>query len=396
VSTHTLREDLRGVSRLIVDATIGATHIVEDMHRALSPLRGSATGLVYGTIRGVTRSIGAAVDTGLAALPLLDRVQHSSRNYDAWVAALNGVMGDRLAATGNPLAMQMQLRHNGALLAPHRAAVAAAIPTPKRKVLVLVHGLCRSDTQWHRDGHDHGERLSEALGYTPIYLRYNSGLHISQNGRMAAELLESLLAAWPVAVDEVAMVSHSMGGLVARSACDTAQALEHEWLRRLRKLVFLGTPHHGAPLERGGHWLQSTLGRHPYTSALTKLGELRSAGITDLRRASLRDEDWTARNRFKHPLHPVRPMPLPQDVDCYAIAGALRIPHRRIVTELLGDGLVPVHSAFGDHEQADFSLDIPHSRRLIAHGVSHLQLLARQEVYGQLVKWLAPRRRTRK
>lgn len=399
VSARTLRDDLRGVSGLVVDATIGVTHFVEHVQRHLMPAIVPApcaratrfvTGMVCGGIRFAARHIGSAVDAGLGALPLLDKTWTSSRRYESWVAALNGVVGDRLAESGNPLAMSMQLRHHGVALAPDRAVIENIVGQPAKKVLLLVHGLCRSDVHWNRGSHDHGARLAQALGYTPIYLRYNSGLHISQNGRLAADLIEAILNAWPVDVEEFAIVAHSMGGLVARSACDAAQSLGHEWRRHLRKLVFLGTPHHGAPLERGGHWLQSTIGRHAYTAAFTKLGELRSAGITDLRRASLRDEDWQDRNRFEDPLHPVRPMPLPAGVECYALAGALRIPHRRIVTELLGDGLVPVRSAFGDHDEADFALDIPAARRCVAHGVSHMALLQRGEVYSQLHGWLAP------
>ena len=404
VTTHTLRADLRGVSQLIVDATVGTTHFVEHAQAHLMPriipsscARASRAlmGIVCGGTRTLTRRIGAVVDAGLSVMPMLDVERTASRRYETWVAALNGVIGDRLDSSGNSLAMRMQVRHKGAVLAPHRDAIASAIAKPTKKVLLLAHGLCRSDVHWNRDGHDHGERLSEALGYTPVYLRYNSGLHISQNGRMAAELLEGLLAEWPTEVEELAIVAHSMGGLVVRSACDIAQSLGYEWTQRLRKMVFLGTPHHGSPLERGGHWLQSAIGSHPFTAAFTKLGELRSAGITDLRRGSLRDEDWQARNRFEHPLHPVRPTPLPQHVDCFAIAGALRIPHRRIVTELLGDGLVPVHSAFGDHEDVAFSLDIPKSRRHVAHGVSHLALLRRREIFEQLAQWLAPRKARR-
>ena len=117
-----------------------------------------------------------------------------------------------------------------------------------------------NDLQWKRKGHDHGAALARDLAYTPVYLHYNSGLHISTNGRAFAELLEALVRLWPVPLTELVLIGHSMGGLVARSACHYGALARHEWLRRLDKLVFLGTPHHGAPLERGGNWVDMLLG----------------------------------------------------------------------------------------------------------------------------------------
>ncbi|UUZ51461.1 GPI inositol-deacylase [Massilia sp. B-10] len=97
---------------------------------------------------------------------------------------------------------------------------------------------------------------------------------------------------WPVAVDELLIVAHSMGGLVARSACHAAQEEGHSWPGLLRKMAFLGTPHHGAPLERGGNWVHLVTDLSAYSAPFSRLAKIRSAGITDLRHGSVLDEDW--------------------------------------------------------------------------------------------------------
>jgi len=246
-----------------------------------------------------------------------------------------------------------------------------------------------NDLQWARDGHNHGAALAQDLGYMPVYLHYNTGLHVSTNGRAFADALEALVAAWPVPLEELAIVAHSMGGLVTRSAHEIGTAAGHRWPQVLRKLVFLGTPHHGAPLERGGHWIDTVLGKTPYIAPLERLGRIRSAGITDLRHGSVHDEDWQGRDRFAHGKDPRRPLPLPRDVRCYAIAGTIGGAKAPLRDQVLGDGLVPVPSALGQHRDARFTLAFPKSHQWIAGGTSHFDLLGRAAVYGRIRKWLA-------
>ena len=105
--------------------------------------------------------------------------------------------------------------------------------------------------------------LADQLGYTAVHLHYNSGRHISINGREFAKQLETLLREWPVPVEELTILGHSLGGLLARSACHYGAQAGHGWLQSLKNIVFLGTPHHGAPLERGGNWLQVSVARSP-------------------------------------------------------------------------------------------------------------------------------------
>jgi hypothetical protein len=366
-------EVARGVSQLAFDAVEQLSRVVEAMHAniAAAPLplgRGpedgrtrGVTGFVYASIRLVNGAARTALDSGLSRLPR-GKAEAPGRRADALRAALNGVLGDHLAATGNPLALPMQLRSEGRALPLEREALAAALPAASSRLLVLVHGLCMSDRGFRRRGHDHGAALATALGHTPLYLLYNSGRPIAENGRDLAELLEALLAAWPVRVDELVILGHSMGGLVARSACEAAAETERAWLGRLAKLVFLGTPHHGAPLERAGRWLEGALGLSPYVAPIARLGALRSAGIGDLAHGSS--------------------APLPAGVACYAVAGTLG-------PDPLGDGLVPLASALGQNKDPARVLAFPAANRLVARGLGHFDLLDDRAVAERLRAWLA-------
>jgi hypothetical protein len=405
--------DARGGLRLVVDGTRHITGLVEALHgqiqRLAPPLRSRAvpgvavqpvtahdtdglprtrgiTGLVYRSIQGSTRLIGDGLDGLLAPFDgVLDAGSAAglaTPRRDALVSALNGVLGDHLLRSGNPLAISMQLRQGGKPL-----DAAALGPDAPRRVLLLVHGLCMSDLGWTRNGHDHGALLAKALGAAPVYAWYNSGLHISTNGLALAGVLEQLVRDWPVPLDELVIVGHSMGGLVARSAIGQAADAGLTWPGKLRKLVFLGTPHHGAPLERAGNWLHRVMDLSPYVAPFTRLSRLRSAGITDLRHGNLLDADWQNASRFDH--RDLRtPVPLPAGVDCYAIASTAG--DAGSAGSMLGDGLVPVDSALGHHKRAALDLGLPQDHRWLGHGVHHLDLLSDPKVYRRMLGWLGP------
>lgn len=391
--------DLRGVSKLVVAAVAGVTDIVEDMHRniaRLSPIVGRSaagpapgiSGLVYKSVRGVTRAVGFGLDAALAQIaPLFGNVPPSPRRETA-LAVLNGVLGDRLAAAGNPLAITMCLRKDGQPLVLERRALAAAFAPAGGRLLVLVHGLCMNDLGWKREGHDHGAALARDLGYTALYLHYNSGRHISENGQEFAHLIERLCREWPVPVKELVIVSHSMGGLVARSACHYALLAGYGWLPRLNKLVFLATPHHGAPLERAGSWVDLLVGISPYTAPFSRLGGIRSAGVKDLRYGNLLDEDWKGR---EHGGDARTYVPLPGGVQCFAVAASRGEKPAGPGTRLRGDGLVPVRSALGLHRNAALALSIPASRQRVFHEMNHFDLLGRREVCERMALWLSRR-----
>ena len=389
--------DLRGASRLAIEATRGVTELVEAVHTAIAsgpvslgrpftrPVELTSR-LVYGSIRGVMQLVGNALDAALAQLAPLLGPGVPGVEREAVLAALNGVLGDYLSETDNPLAIEMQLRHGGEPLELTPSALRGALPQATGKLLVLVHGLCLTERRWTRRGHDHGAALAHDLGYTPIYVRYNTGLHISTNGRQLATRLEQLAGAWPVPVDEIVVLGHSMGGLVARSACRAGEVAGHAWRTRQRGLITLGSPHHGAPLERGAQGFDRILGISSYSAPFRRLGRIRSAGITDLRYGNVLDEHWQSHDRFAQPDQQRRPLPLPADVDCYAIAATLAVtaaPRPR------GDGLVPVDSALGRHASDVLTLGFPASHCAIIPATSHLDLLSSSAVYDTLRSWLS-------
>lgn len=385
---HLHASDVRGISRLAITATLGVTDLVESMHDAIThpswPPKTAGrtrglTGFVYHSVRGVTEIVGGAIDLSLRPVVAALGAQESTPEREHAIAALNGVLGDHLAATANPLAIQMTLRP--------RAPQADAPATDK--IAVLVHGLCMNDRQWQGEEHDHGAALARDLGFTPLYLHYNSGLHISTNGRLFADALERTLATWPLPVKELVIVAHSMGGLVARSACLAAAEASQQWPQHLRKIVFLGAPHHGAPLERGGNGLDLLLRATPYVAPFARLGRMRSAGITDLRYGYLLDEEWTGHDRFAFAQDKRRPLPLPENVACFAMAAVLAENAETCKARVLGDGLVPLASALGRHALPAYRLSFPEDHCWTGAHMNHLDLLHRPEVYAQLHRWLA-------
>jgi hypothetical protein len=373
--------DLRGATRLVVEATEGVSAIVRDMQ---GPTLGIAT-LVHRSVSGVTRLVGGGLEAALAPLvPLLGETR-TRPQLEAMLAVLNGVLGDHLAATGNPLAIPMELRRGGVALELEGQALARALPEAGGRILVLVHGSSMDDLRWRRNGHEHGAALERDLGVTAVHLRYNSGLHVSTNGRELAALLERLVAAWPVPVKEVSVLAHSMGGLVTRSALHEGARTRMAWPRKLGKVVFLGTPHHGAPGERAGNWVNVVLGAAPFTGPLARLPRIRSAGVTDLRHGCILDSDWQGRDRFRAGPDPRTPVPLPRGVRWFAIAASKA---RGPDAPPRGDGLVSLDSALGRHGDRRFDLRFPASRRWIAWGCDHLGLLDRPEVYERIRGWL--------
>jgi pimeloyl-ACP methyl ester carboxylesterase len=368
------------------------------------------TGLVYGAVRGVTRAVGSGLDTALALVePLLARVPNMPAR-EAVVSALNGVFGDHMAAQNNALAITMTLRRGGETLTLTRESLRSQLPDISSKIVVLVHGLCMNDLQWQSDAdpasqtlsHDHGIALANDLGYTPLYLHYNTGQHVSSNGRAFATVLKNLIAAWPIPVESVVIVAHSMGGLVSRSAFHYGRKARHAWCKLIDKIIFLGTPHHGAPLERGGSWIDLILSTAPYASPLAKLGKARSAGITDLRHGGILDQDW--QGNYDAPeatdtTDMTATIPLPSRVRCYTIAAniadmsstraGVRDATIGATQRLIGDGLVPVSSALGQHSDPLKTLCFPTSHQVVLTGLNHMDLLKAPQVYPILRDFVA-------
>ena len=361
-------------------------------HSPSQELTAGITALVYHSIRGVTGLIGDSLLASQRLTPATDE-ERVSQGREAVVAAVNGVLGDHLVRTNNPLAISMRLRRHGRPLETARSALHKTMRQPTGQVLLLIHGLCLDDLQWKRKGHDHGASLARDLRYTPVYLHYNSGLHVSENGQCLASLLEQLVEQWPVPVEEITIIGHSMGGLVARSALHYGMRggvmpNGQSWTTLLRKLIFLGTPHHGASLERLGNWVDTALEISPYSAPFARVGKIRSAGITDMRHGYVTDEDWKGRDRFADDKDARSPLPLPVSVQCYAIA-ATRQESARCGPDLLGDGLVTVDSALGRHANPEMSLKLDEAHQWVGYGMNHWDLLSDASVYKQLRRWLS-------
>jgi hypothetical protein len=386
--------DVLGFSKLAAEATSGMVDVVEAMHRTIagSVLSGTPSqalvartaAAVYDAVRAFSGLAGGGIDAMLSQLDSTAGRKPSTSEREALLAALNGILGDHLAATQNPLAIAMRLRRHGQPLPLERERLPAAIPQPGGKLLVLVHGLCMNDLQWTRQGHNHGTALAADQGWTPVYLHYNSGLHVSTNGRAFAALLEALVAQWPAPLSQLAIIGHSCGGLLARSALYYGTEARCRWPKYLRSLVFLGTPHQGSSLERAGNWVHALLGLTPYTSPLTRLAAIRSAGITDLRYGNLLDEDWQGTDRFHHAGDRRHPFPLPKRVRCSALAAS-----KGTTGQHFGDGLVGIDSALGRHANCGNAPLLAESRQWVGYGLNHWDLLSHPTVYRRIRDELA-------
>jgi pimeloyl-ACP methyl ester carboxylesterase len=387
--------DLRGVKDLTIDAITGITDIVESLHKTISIASRSGTpetcrtkgitGMVYRNIRSVTELVGNGIDALLSRLSLDLGEKGSSPGREAVLSALNGVLGDHLVARNSPLAIPMQFRRNGKPLSED--SLSDAIQRSNGRLAIMVHGACMNDMQWNRQGHDHGAALARDLGFVPVYVHYNTGLHVSENGRKFSDLLETIIERSPQ-LTEIFIIAHSMGGLVSRSACHYGKKASHTWVKLLTKMVFLGTPHHGAPLEKGGNWIDIVLQISPYSAPFSRLGKIRSCGITDLRYGNVVGDDWKGRDRFDFSGDQRIPVPLPEGVQCYSMAATTGKETNKLGDHLIGDGLVTVNSALGRHKNAALNLSFPESRQWVGRNLNHLDLLNHPEVYETIKKWL--------
>lgn len=297
-----------------------------------------------------------------------------ARSLDFALGVLNGAVGDYLERTKNPLATSMCLVRDGRELEP--SAFSAEHPNARR-VAVLVHGLMCTESIWTmEDGSDYGTLLERDLGITPLYVRYNSGRSIADNGALLAALLESIVEAHP-SVTEIVPVGFSMGGLLVRSACHVASREHHRWLGLVRHAIYLGTPHRGAPLERAGRTLARVLRAipDPYTRLAADLAELRSDGVKDLGDADLTHED-RARPRGLSLRDPEHPVPLLASIEHHLIAASLSA--HELVASTVGDSIVPVRSASFEMEDV-----------VVLDGRVHLDLARDSDAYEHIRKWCA-------
>lgn len=300
------------------------------------------------------------------------------------VSALNGVLGDYLLNTHNPLAISMNLYDRyGALQQGDLAG----------RVIIFSHGLCMNYLDWSNRGNGGiGEKLlAQRDNNTMLYVHYNTGRRISANGRSLANILEDLVKNNP-RITSIDLIGHSMGGLVSRSALFYGKQNMHQWFHMVENLVCLGSPHHGAALERFGFTLQDKIGHVPLIKLISQIVNIRSNGILDLRYGSVRDDDWEhSEIRIGQIDDNRKPAPLPSHINTFLLAGTLEFENRKNRTlKIIGDSLVSVKSALGEHPNPRYQLKLPESHKAVFYGLNHFEIQYHAEVSEQVARWLYP------
>jgi pimeloyl-ACP methyl ester carboxylesterase len=257
--------------------------------------------------------------------------------------------------------------------------LAALLPDASSRICILLHGVMANESLWGFKGEPHktyGSLLEDDLDVTPICLRYNTGRHILTNGRELAGLLGELIACWPVEVEEISFIGHSMGGLICRSACHYGALADLGWVSRVRRLFLLGVPCIGAPLEQLAHLtsfpLFSTL--NPWTRLIGKLINLRSAGIKDLRHGYLIDEDWQGKDPDARFQRVPPPVPLLERAEHFVVIGShpFSAPGQRALVREPGP--------------------FPEKNVRVFPSLNHADLLHHPEIYQQILDWWQDRK----
>jgi pimeloyl-ACP methyl ester carboxylesterase len=304
------------------------------------------------------------------------------------LGAVNGFFGDRLSGEHPDLAIDLELRRRGRRVQLDRDGLSASYPDATPRIAVFVHGLCETEAAWGGAGGpapSFGSRLRGELGYTPLYVRYNSGEHVSDNGRRLSETLEAVVAHWPCDVEEIALVGHSMGGLVARSACRYGEQGGSGWTDLVRHVFCLGTPHLGAPMERAASVAGWALSRIPESRPFADLFfNGRSAGIKDLRYGNCVEEDWAGYDPDEFLRDRCTEVPF-LDSATYYFVGATVSRRPDGLGGLIGDLLVSYPSASGNGRRR-IPFEVEHGRHV--GGLHHMQLLRHPSVYAVIREWL--------
>lgn len=400
------RSEVRALSELGLtelskaSAGIGATHravagrifgvLRRPLGRTVAPVQLVHDAIAGGTYRIVEDQLAAAgrVSGRIADLPLRSAVSETTVGAGV-IGVVNGLIGDELDGHASPLTHDnLSLRVAGRAVPVTADGLAAAFPRATGRIAVFLHGLVETEHAWRvgqKTSAPYEHRLW-ASGVTSVFVRYNTGRHISTNGQDLAEVLDELVRCWPVPATELILIGHSMGGLVARSAVHHGGRAEQDWTRRVAVTVSLGTPHLGAPLEQLAHYASAALTRFPETDAVGRLLRRRSGGIRDLRGGSLVDADWTGYDPDKLGEALAAEIPLPPGADHYFVAATLARDPRHPVSRLLGDGMVLHRSASGRTSSRQIGLHPDNGLHL--GRANHFTLLNNAQIGDQLVEWI--------
>ncbi len=358
----------------VTERVAGGTTIGHRIHDGVSKAVYTS---ISATLKVSAKGLRAAGEAGVGA-----DIESSPRGRFVR-SAVNGLIGDRLRDEGSRFAFDMGVRVDGRDVVLDRSGVAAAFPSATEKLVVFVHGLSENEAYWNRaarprtearrevpDRRSYGDRLV-ADGWTPVYLRVNTGLPIAENGVAMAALLSRLVESWPGDVGRIALVGHSMGGLITRAACAVATDSDTPWTDLVTDVVCLGTPHLGAPLERVVTKGVAAMGRLPEAAPFGRILEYRSVGILDLRHGLAQDVQNLPNARYR------------------LVSATLTRSPRSVTSGTLGDYLVPYASALG--RRPDGEEMFPGAETLHVPYADHFDLLNHDAIYAAVREWLRDR-----
>ena len=402
------KSDVEAIGELTGEALAAGGALIKTMHDgiasrpfgilgpAAAPVRVTHDAVsrgVYAGVRGALRSAARGGATLAARRATEEGPPLGSTPRGSFAAgALNGVYGSHLHDRGNGLAVELGLRRHGADVPATPQALDDAYPDATSRLVVFVHGLCGDEQCWRlfplrgRHGRpSYGRRLQDELSYTPLYVRYNTGRHISDNGRALARLLDDVVQSWPVGIEEIVLIGHSMGGLVVRSACHHGELDSHRWTDAVRHVFCLGSPHLGADLEKGANAVSYAFSRLPETRALAMFLNARSTGIKDLRYGACTEEDWRDCDPDEFLRDRCRETPFLPTATYYFIGATLSDgPIGSLRGDLLGRR--PSAAGRGNGKGRRIPFDVDNGYEL--SGLTHFDLLNHPAVYQQLRGWL--------
>jgi len=379
---------VRDVHQAISKRAFGATRAVggrvpESFHDAVIT---SLYGAISGMLRVSSGSIRALAKRGVG------RPVESSRMGRGVVAAVNGLIGDELRMVDDPQAIVMAVRKDGGDIPVSPWPIGESFRGASSHIVLFLHGLCESDESWSSGersiGSTYAQRIKDDTDGTPVFIRYNTGLRVSENGKHLDWLIRQLVASWPTDVTRITLVGHSMGGLVVRAATNHATASGQTWQHLVRDVICLGTPHAGAALEKVAHMGSRVLHFFPESRPFSAILNTRSGGILDLRHGYITKEEWEGQDLTRlWGLDRIAAAPLPQ-AEYHFVIATLGATKRHPFSRILGDLLVHFSSAAGVGRSGAV---VDGARLEYLPSTHHFALLNHPRVADWLVQWLTSR-----